>query len=286
MRARSPSKGPSGMARAPGLHVHAERRLRRRAAEARHRPAHRGAAARDGEARRLASPCWSTICAAQGYEKPTIDDLVRAGHHGVERPTSCTAWASSATGRHSAGAHQHARPRRYAGLRAGSDGAGASEAVGRGSGASARPWRDARLRPARCASLGYGSVGVDGLVNARDHGVDADYVDRHEDLGFTKLPLDEPRAWPATTASRRTTSRAWPTSASRSLRLNAGQRCAITASRPTTRGTARPRLPPGDPRSRVGPQDHGVTPDYVKELKSLGYDQLSIDELASCATTA
>jgi len=29
----------------------------------------------------------------------------------------------------------------------------------------------------------------------------------------------------------------------------------------------------------VRARDHGVTPDYVKELKSLGYDQLSIDDL-------
>ena len=84
---------------------------------------------------------------AQGYEKPTIDDLVRAGQHGVDPDVRARHGTARLPPRHSGRPHHDARPRRDAGLRAGADGAGAPEAVSRRPGARARPRRDARLRP-------------------------------------------------------------------------------------------------------------------------------------------
>ena len=127
---------------------------------------------------------------------------------------------------------------------------------------------------------GYGSVGVDGLVNARDHGVDPEYVKAMSTFGYSKLPLDS-LVNAATTASRPTTSRAWPTWASRRCRIDALINARDHGITPDYARALRDLGYRLEIQDLVRARDHGVTPDYVKELKSLGYDQLSIDDLVA-----
>jgi beta-lactamase regulating signal transducer with metallopeptidase domain len=214
---------------------------------------------------------------AQGYQKPSIDELVNAGHHGVDR--------EFVQGMGQLGYHvgtiaalinmrdHGVSPDYVQGLMAQGIPKLSAEELVRARDHGVDPDFVQAMRQAGYTSLGvdalinardhgvdpnyikamgafgYAKLPLDQLVNARDHGVDADYIKGMADLGFTSLPLD-----------------------------------ALIKARDhgVDPAYARPMRDLGyrlDIKDLVRARDHGVDPDYVKQLKALGYDQLSIDEL-------
>jgi len=214
---------------------------------------------------------------AQGYEKPTIDDLVRAGQHGVD-PEFVHAMGQL-------------------GYRVGTVAAlitmrdhGVSPDYVQGLMAQGLPKlsaddlvraRDHGVTPDYVQAMrqaGYNSVGVEGLVNARDHGVDPEYVKAMSTFGYSKLPLEgliNARDHGVSPDYIKGMADLGFTPLPLDALINARDHGVDP-------GYAKPMRDLGyrlDVKDLIRARDHGVDPDYVKQLKALGYDQLSIDEL-------
>ena len=98
---------------------------------------------------------------------------------------------------------------------------------------------------------GYGSLKMEQLINARDHGVGADYVRDMRQLGYS-VPLDE---------------------------LIRARDHGVGVEFVREMATLGYTKLPLDSLIRV--RDHSITQSTFQELKTLGYDNLSIDDLVT-----
>ena len=125
---------------------------------------------------------------------------------------------------------------------------------------------------------GYAGLPLEALINARDHGVTPDTSARSATAAIAACPSIRWCA-SATTASRPTTSAGCVSSATR-CRSRISYEARITASTRSTSATW-PHLGLSDDADRA--PDHGSRPRrdarYAKELKALGYDSLTLDDL-------
>ncbi len=214
---------------------------------------------------------------AQGYEKPTIDDLVRAGQHGVD-PDFVHGMGQLG---YRVGTVQALINMRDHGVTPDYVQGLMAQGLPKLSADDLVRARDHGVTPDYVQAMrqaGYGSVGVDGLVNARDHGVDPEYVKAMSTFGYTKLPLESlvnARDHGISADYMKAMADLGFTSLPLDTLINARDH-GITPDYTRALRDLGYRL---EIQDLVRAQDHGVTPDYVKELKSLGYDQLSIDDL-------
>jgi beta-lactamase regulating signal transducer with metallopeptidase domain len=214
---------------------------------------------------------------AQGYQKPSIEDLVRAGQHGVD-PDFVHGMGQLGYHVGTVAALINMRdhgvsPDYVQGLMAQGIPKLSAEELVRARDHGVDPGYVKAMREA-----GYGSAGIDGLVNARDHGVDPEYVKAMSAFGYSKLPLDNlinARDHGISAEYIKGMADLGFTSLPIEALINARDH-GITPDYARTLRDLGYRL---EIQDLVRARDHGVTPDYVKELKSLGYDQLTIDDL-------
>ena len=182
-------------------------------------------------------------------------------------------------------ADRAARSRRHSGLRARAGRPRLQGAARRRAAQRARPRHHAEyVRGMRDA--GYGSLPMDALINARDHGVTPEFMRELGDAGHSQAA--------ARSADSRPRSRRLAGLRARDAR--ARPRRAARRARARARSRRQRRVRPRDGGARlcaacrwtslIRIRDHGVTPDYVRELKALGYDKRRRSTISSrCATT-
>ncbi len=184
----------------------------------------------------------------QGYSKPQTADLVRAGQHGVQAT--------------------YLREMGALGYRLG----------------TLDPLitlRDHGVTPdyvRQMAELGYKGLSADEIQKARDHGVTPDYVRAMRDGGYGSLPLAEiikakdHGVSASTSAACETPGTVQCLCPSSSISGTMASRRSSSASSATAGYTKLPL----DMLLRI--RDHGVSPEYVRGMKGLGYS-LAPDEL-------
>ena len=118
-----------------------------------------------------------------------------------------------------------------------------------------------------------------GIVRASQHGVDVTYLREMAERsaigsiarapGHATRPRRRPRLRP----------RARRTRLLNNCRLTTFERRAITGSRPIRARDARQRLRVADDRGAINARDHGVTPEYVRELGEAGHRKLPLQQV-------